>query len=153
MYHSWHRHVEQYVYSETSHFFVVIAILTPFRWPPVKGQRSIYTKVSLPCQVRFRRGNVTKIELALPSPSPRNSGPHFTISDVSSCPDGLMPRKIENPRLRKPDIPASSSKLTFLAFSMLPSGRYWRVLPKPFPGICSLHFFKRETFRFARFKE
>lgn len=31
-------------------------------------------------------------------------GPRFAISDVSSCPDGLMLWKIENPRLRRPDI-------------------------------------------------
>lgn len=45
----------------------------------VKGHCSIYTKVSLPCQVRFRRGNVTKIELALPllSLSPPQYQPTF----------------------------------------------------------------------------
>lgn len=103
-------------------FFIVIAILIPFRRPTVKGHRSIYTKVSYPCQVRFRRGNVTKIELVL-SPLP-GTGPCFAISDVSSCPNGLMPRKIEDPRLRKPDISASSLGDSSLTLYLL---QYWGV--------------------------
>lgn len=112
-----------FIKTKLHDFFIVI--LTPFRWPTMKGQRLIYTKVSHPCQVRSRRGNVTKIELALPLLFLPGTGPRFAISDVSSCPDGLMPRKIENPWLRKPDILASSSELAFLSFSILPSGRYW----------------------------
>lgn len=91
-------------------FFVVIATLTSFKRSAVKGQRSIYTKVSLPWQVRFQRGNVTKIELAPFLPGP---GPRFAISDSPSCPDGLMPRKIEDPRLRKLDSLRHRSKTRF----------------------------------------
>jgi len=109
------RHISQ----RGSSFFAIIAILTSFGHSMVKGRHSIYEKVSLPCRVRFRRGNVTKIELASssssflhPDLSPLTSspsllgqsGPCFAISDVCSRPDGLMSRKMEDPRLRKPDI-------------------------------------------------
>jgi len=67
-------------------FFAIIAILTSFGRSRVKGRHSIYAKVSLPRRVRFRRGNVTKIELAS-SPS---SFPQRSISSSA-------PRRIPDP--------------------------------------------------------